>query len=109
PNARLRRNGGVRHIEVRRGLYRDSVQLMQISAALADRPDVEKALVAMATGVNLDMLAEMGVEPPTDAGPNGTVVALVATGAGGVAAARARLDEEPAGDTAAARAADPPG
>ncbi|HLT09256.1 MAG TPA: hypothetical protein VK028_00425 [Micromonosporaceae bacterium] len=96
----------MRHIEVRRGLYRDSVQLMQISAALADRPDVEKALVAMATGVNLDMLAEMGFEPPTDAGPNDMVVALVATDEGGVAAALSQLDEELAGETAASRAAD---
>lgn len=87
----------MRHIEVRAGLYRDSVQLMQISSALTDDPAVEKALVAMATGVNLELLGGMGFETPPGAGPNDMLVALVTAGEDGLSSALSKLEAELAG------------
>jgi FdrA protein len=64
-----------RRVEVRKGAYADSVTLMQVSQQLNARPDVTSALVAMATDLNLDMLVDMGFEPPA-AGANDLVVAV---------------------------------
>ncbi len=61
---------------MRAGLYRDSVRLMQISAALTEHAAVDQAVVTMATGPNLELLTGMGFDPPADAGPNDMVVAL---------------------------------
>jgi len=72
-----------RHITVRPGLYRDSVRLMQISQTLGGLPGVRGCLIAMATGLNLELLSGMGFDPPQGAGPNDMLVALAA-------------DEEPA-------------
>ena len=49
---------------MRRGQYRDSVTLMQLSRELAEVDGVEAAFVAMATELNLDLLVGMGFEPP---------------------------------------------
>jgi FdrA protein len=64
------------HVEVRRGAYRDSVSLMQVSRAVQDSPGVQVALVAMATELNLELLAGMGLTAPGDAGPNDLLIAL---------------------------------
>jgi FdrA protein len=84
----------VRHVEVRRGVYRDSVRLMELSATLADLPGVESALVAMGTSVNLDMLPEMGFSRPDAAGPNDLVVALRTADDGAMVAALDRLESD---------------
>ena len=63
------------HVDVRSGAYHDSVTLMQVSRAVGDAPGVEAALVAMATELNLDLLAGMGFPAP-QAGPNDLVVAI---------------------------------
>ncbi len=63
-------------VDVRRGLYRDSVSLMQVSRSLQQVPGVSAALVAMATELNLDMLATMGFPVPEGAGPNDLIVAV---------------------------------
>ena len=52
-----------RTVEVRRGLYRDSVALMQMSHTVAGLPGVETALIAMATPLNLDLLPGLGSNP----------------------------------------------
>lgn len=65
-----------REVQLRRGTYQDSVTLMQISQQLNARPDVTSALVAMATELNVQMLTDMGFDPPADATPNDLVVAL---------------------------------
>ncbi|MDE0058977.1 MAG: acyl-CoA synthetase FdrA [Defluviicoccus sp.] len=44
-----------------RGLFRDSVTLMQLAAALEAEPGIARASVAMASPANLAMLAESGV------------------------------------------------
>jgi FdrA protein len=82
-----------RLLEVRRGAYHDSVRLMQVSRVLAGVPGVSEALVAMATDLNLELLAGMGFPPPAGAGPNDMVVALAGDEAG-VAAALDRLGAE---------------
>ncbi len=79
-------------IEVRRGAYRDSVRLMQVSRALQTEPGVTAALVAMATDLNLDLLSDMGFERPADATPNDMLVALDADDEGAMSRALARLD-----------------
>jgi FdrA protein len=81
-------------VELRSGLYRDSVTLMQISAALSELPGVSAALVSMATPLNLDLLAGLGFEPvPASADPNDMLVAIQAEDEGSLAAAQSRLGE----------------
>jgi FdrA protein len=65
-----------RSVQIRRGAYQDSVSLMQVSRELQQRPGVRSALVAMATELNLDLLAGMGFEPPPEASPNDMLVAV---------------------------------
>lgn len=95
-----------RHVELRRGSYRDSVRLMQISRVLTDTPGVSAGLVAMATPLNLDLAEGMGFRLPPDATPNDMLVAVAAADDDAVRAALARLDAEltaaavPAGGTA---------
>jgi FdrA protein len=63
------------HVELRPGAYADSVALMQVSRDVAALPGVRSAQVAMATPLNLEVLAGMGfVVPP--ATPNDLVVAI---------------------------------
>ncbi len=81
----------VDHLEVRRGAYADSVSLMQVSRRVGDVAGVDKALVAMGTELNLDLLAGMGFAA-ADAGPNDLVVAIRADGDEVVQAALAELD-----------------
>ncbi len=94
----------MRHVEVRAGQYRDSVRLMQISRALADLPGVTEALVAMATELNLELLAGMGFPPPPAAGPNDMLVAVATADEESLAPALHRLDAELAGGTGGPRA-----
>lgn len=86
-------------VEVRKGTYRDSVTLMQVSRAVSDTPGVQAALVAMATELNLDLLAGMGFAPPDGSGPNDLVVAVRADDdaslGAGIAAMEAALVAQP--------------
>jgi FdrA protein len=79
-------------VDVRRGLYRDSITLMQISRGLAERDGVLDALTAMATDLNLELLGQMGFTAPPDVGPNDLVVAIRAADQAALAAARDLLD-----------------
>ncbi|HEV7898830.1 MAG TPA: hypothetical protein VGP31_13410 [Planosporangium sp.] len=83
-----------RHLQVRRGTYRDSVHLMQVTQAARTVPGVRTALVAMATGLNLDLAAGMGFTAPPDATPNDMVVAVTADDDDALAAAVARIEAE---------------
>jgi FdrA protein len=80
------------HVEVRRGVYADSVTLMQVSRSVATENGVDAAMVAMATPLNLDLLTGMGFEPP-DANPNDMVVAVRVGPEGDLDAALAAVDE----------------
>ncbi len=69
------------HVEVRRGTYQDSVTLLQVSTDVAAIDGVEDAVVAMATELNLDVLADLGFDPADvgDATPNDMIIALRAS------------------------------
>ena len=82
-----------RHLEVRAGVYRDSVSLMQASRRIGAEPGVRSALVAMATELNLDLLVGMGFRAPAGASANDMVVAVEADGEEQLAGALATLDE----------------
>lgn len=96
---------GPRHVEVRPGIYRDSVALMRVSATLAAASGVERALVAMGTPVNLELLAGMGIDPPAGAGPNDLVVAVLAKDDESLTAAMSMLERELTAPAAAGSAA----
>jgi FdrA protein len=81
-------------IGLRRGLYRDSVKLMQISRELSGLPGVQAVLVAMATQLNIGLLAGLGfAECPAAASPNDLLVAIRADDEDALAATEARLGE----------------
>jgi len=63
------------HVELRSGAYADSVALLQVSRDVAAIDGVLAAQVAMATPLNVDVLAGMGFDVPA-ASPNDMVVAL---------------------------------
>ena len=46
---------GVRSVQLRSGVYADSVRLMQVSREVAGQPGVSAVLVAMATPLNLEL------------------------------------------------------
>ncbi len=60
--------------------YRDSVELMQIAAAIEGREGIERAGLVMATPANRDVLGAAGLltDAVTGAGPNDLVVAVAA-------------------------------
>jgi len=81
-------------------LYRDSVSLMKISAAVSALPGVVQASCIMATPANLDLLREAGLlTTEIAAGPNEVLVAVEAESAdalaGALDAAEAELHKEP--------------
>jgi FdrA protein len=63
-------------VELRRGAYHDSVSLMQVSRAVAATEGVTSAQVAMATELNVEVLATMGFTVPEGAGVNDLVIAV---------------------------------
>lgn len=89
--------GAVRHLEVRRGAYHDSVTLMVVSQRAGELPGVRSALVAMATPLNLDLLRRAGHDPG-DAGPNDLVVAVAADDDAALGQARTEIEAALADD-----------
>lgn len=94
----------VDHLDVRRGAYADSVSLMQVSRRVGDVEGVTNALIAMATELNLDLLAGMGFEP-VDASAGDMVVAVRADDDGAVRAALAELEAALAASSGSAASA----
>ncbi|GGP83395.1 FdrA family protein [Streptosporangium pseudovulgare] len=83
-------------VRVRAGAYHDSVTLMRVSRTAADLPGVEVALVAMATGLNRGVAADLGFGLP-EAGPGDLLVALRGEDPAALEAAAAELDRLLAG------------
>lgn len=81
----------VEHVEIRPGAYADSVALLQVSRDVAATPGVAAAQVAMATDLNLEVLAGMGFTLPP-ASPNDMVVALRLDDEAALPAALAAVD-----------------
>ncbi|MBS2938976.1 FdrA family protein [Nocardioides sp. J2M5] len=79
------------HVELRSGAYADSVTLLQVSRAVQAAPGVVAAQVAMATGLNLEVLTGMGFDVPASS-PNDMVVALRLDDDADLAAALAAVD-----------------
>jgi FdrA protein len=78
-----------------RNLYRDSVSMMQLSAALRDLPGVEQASATMATAANLDMLREAGLlADAPDAGTSDLLIVVKGTGGTALEAALATAEAE---------------
>jgi len=65
-------------VELRHGLYRDSVVLMQVSQAVAACSGVEAAIVAMATPLNIELYERLGFDSVAveQASPNDLLVAV---------------------------------
>ena len=83
----------VRHVEVRRGAYHDSVTLMVAGRAAAVLDGVGGVLVGMGTDLNLELLAGMGFAAPEGpCGSNDLVIAFECSDAAGVTAASAALE-----------------
>jgi len=61
---------------LRRGLYADSVTLLQVSRQVGQAAGVQAAMVGMATELNLEVLAGMGFEPPGGGSPNELFIAV---------------------------------
>ncbi|WP_067462194.1 FdrA family protein [Actinomadura macra] len=80
-------------LEVRRGTYRDSVSLMEVSRSVTAVDGVDQALVAMATELNLALLSGMGFEAPDGAGSNDLLIAIRATDEEALGRARQVLEE----------------
>ena len=72
------------HVELRPGAYADSVTLLQVSRTVQGLAGVTAAQVAMATPLNVEVLAGMGFDVPDAAGPNDLVVALRLASADGL-------------------------
>lgn len=81
-----------RHVSLRSGVYADSVRLMQVSRDVGARPGVTAVLVAMATPLNLELAAGMGLAPDGAARPDELLVALRATDDAELAAAVAAVE-----------------
>lgn len=64
------------HIEVRKGVYYDSVTLLRITQAARGADGVTDAQVAMATELNLDLARAMGFQIPDGVGPNDLLITL---------------------------------
>jgi len=79
-------------VEVRRGVYRDSVSLMLVSRTVAAVPGVLAAQVGMATELNRDVLQGMGFTLPVDLTPSDLMVAVRAEDDEATAAALAALE-----------------
>jgi FdrA protein len=78
----------VEQVEVRPGAYADSVTLMEVTAAVRNADGVTAALVAMATALNLELLAGLGFAAPGAAEPGDMLVAVRARDEAALAAAR---------------------
>jgi FdrA protein len=78
-------------VELHRGVYYDSVTLLQVSRTLAAVDGVQAAQVAMGTELNLDVLRVMGFDIPSATGANDLVLAVRATDDDAVARARQAL------------------
>lgn len=63
-------------VDIRRGVYHDSVTLMQVSQQVKMTPGISDALIGMGTELNLDLMREVGFDVPADVGVNDLVVAL---------------------------------
>jgi FdrA protein len=87
-----RAGNGVVSVSLRSGVYADSVRLMQVSRDIGAADGVTAVLVAMATPLNLELAAGMGLAPEQDASPEQLLIAVRAEDDAALAAALAAVD-----------------
>ena len=92
-------------VELRSGVYHDSVTLLRISQSVTDAPGITAAQVAMATPLNVDLAVGLGFAVPPSAGPNDLLVALRGVDDDGVRSGLAALEAALEAAEAAGRAA----
>jgi FdrA protein len=92
PTGSASATSGVRAVALRSGVYADSVRLMQVSRDVAARDGVTAVLVAMATPLNLELAANMGLAPDEDTSPEQLLIAIRAEDDDALAAALAAVD-----------------
>src|SRR3954454_6678042 len=83
---------GVSSFTLRSGVYADSVRLMQVSRDVGARDGVIAVLVAMATPLNLELAANMGLAPDEPASPEQLLIAIRARDDDALAAAVAAVE-----------------
>jgi FdrA protein len=83
---------GLRSVSLRSGVYADSVRLMQVSRDVAALDGVTGVLVAMATPLNLELAATMGLAPDEDASPEQLLIAVRAESEEALTAAAAAVE-----------------
>jgi FdrA protein len=81
-----------RSVQLRSGVYADSVRLMQVSRDVAAQDGVTGVLVAMATPLNLELAANMGLAPEGPTSPEQLLIAVRAESDDALAAALAAVD-----------------
>ncbi|SFF01026.1 FdrA family protein [Blastococcus tunisiensis] len=77
---------------LRSGVYADSVKLMQVSRDVAAADGVTAVLVAMATPLNLELAANMGLSPDEPTSPEQLLIAVRAEDDAALAGALAAVD-----------------
>ena len=82
----------VDHVEVRKGVYHDSVTLLRMSQAVGAVDGVWAAQIAMATPFNLEFATGADFAVPDTAGPNDLLVAVRAADRVGIDAALAAFE-----------------
>lgn len=88
--------------------YRDSIALMQLSTALAERPGIEQASAIMATEGNLDLLREAGLlAQATSARPSDILLVVRGKDEKTIGAAIASFEQSLAGAKASSGASGP--
>lgn len=90
-------------LDIRSGLYYDSVALMQVSAQVKATDGVDTALIGMGTELNIGLMRDSGFTIPDSVAPNDLVIALSARDEAALASGLAAVDESFAriADTAA--------
>ncbi|MEC9270630.1 MAG: FdrA family protein [Actinomycetota bacterium] len=65
----------IQHVELRGGVYRDSVTLMLLTKVLSEDPEIHHPIVAMATPLNVELAQSAGYEVP-DGSNNDLLIAF---------------------------------
>ncbi len=84
--------GGVRSVSLRSGVYADSVKLMQVSRSVTELPGVTGVIVAMATPLNLELAAGMGLAPEGETSAEQLLIGIAADDGEALAAAEAAVE-----------------
>src|SRR3712207_2072029 len=79
-------------VQLRSGVYADSVRLMQVSRRIGAMDGVDAVIVAMAPPLNLELAAGMGLAPDGDASPEQLLIGVRGQDDDALAAAVAEFD-----------------